>query len=128
MCSTSFHKTLFVQAIQSQTHSADKREAIYNLFAAYVHTMPLEELSDSVKRARRDAQLRYVVIHCAACSYCLSRAERLERSYLRMFALELKEQLAQILTTFVTSIVVGPRANLERQSHLFARSLTCWSR
>ena len=48
------------------------------------------------------------VIHGAACSYCLARAERLDGSYLRTFALELKEQLAQTLTTFVTSILAGP--------------------
>jgi hypothetical protein len=53
-----------------------------------------------------------VVIHGAACSYCLGKAKRLEGSYLRTFALELKEQLAQTLTTFVTSILVGPRVHL----------------
>ena len=91
-----------------QIDAGDKKQAIYNLFAAYLHTVPLEELIESIQRARQDAQLRYVVIHGAACSYCLSRAERLEGSYLRTFALELKEQLAQILTTFVTSILAGP--------------------
>jgi len=69
--------------------------ALYKLFAAYLHTVPLSEVIESVERARRDAQLRYVVIYGAACSYCLARAERLEGSYLRTFALELKEQLAQ---------------------------------
>jgi hypothetical protein len=44
-----------------------------------------------------------------ACSYCLARAERLELSYLRTFALELKEQLAQTLATFVISLRAGPR-------------------
>jgi hypothetical protein len=97
-----------VQAIHPQIHTGDKKHAIYNLFAAYVHTMPLEELIESVDRARRDAQLRYVVIYGAACSYCLGRAERLEGSYLRTFALELKEQLAQTLAAFVTSILMGP--------------------
>jgi hypothetical protein len=57
---------------------------------------------------RPDAKLRYVVIYGAACSYCLGRAERLDGSYLRTFALELKEQLAQTLTTFVTSILTEP--------------------
>jgi hypothetical protein len=51
--------------------------------------------------------------HGAACSYCLGRAERLDGSYLRTFALELKEQLAQTLTTFVASILIGPRANVK---------------
>ena len=37
-------------------------QALYNLFAAYVHTMPLAELLESVERARLDAKLRYVVI------------------------------------------------------------------
>jgi hypothetical protein len=38
-----------------------------------------------------------VVIYGAACSYRLARAEQLDGSYLRTFALELKEQLAQDL-------------------------------
>jgi hypothetical protein len=49
-----------------------------------------------------------VVIYGAACSYCLGRAERLDGSYLRTFALELKEQLAHTLAAFVTSILAGP--------------------
>ena len=71
--------------------------------------MPLAELLESVERARRDAQLRYVVIYGAACSYCLARGERLEGSYLRTFALQLKEQLAQTLAVFVMSILTQPR-------------------
>jgi hypothetical protein len=98
-----------VQAIHSQTHTDNRKQALYNLFAAYLHTVPLEQLIESVERARRDAKLRYVVIYGAACSYCLSRAKRLEGSYLRTFALELKEQLAQTLATFVASILAGPR-------------------
>jgi hypothetical protein len=70
--------------------------------------MPLAELLESLERSRRDAQIRYVVIHGAACSYCLGKAKRLEGSYLRTFALELKEQLAQMLTTFVISILARP--------------------
>jgi hypothetical protein len=50
-----------------------------------------------------------VVIYGAACSYCLARAERLEGSYLRTFAVELKQQLAQTLAAFVTLILAGPR-------------------
>ncbi len=68
------------------------------------------------ERARRDAQLRYVVIYWAACSYCLARAERLDGSYLRTFALELKEQLAQRLAAFVTSILTQPRRRLHTES------------
>jgi hypothetical protein len=56
-----------------------------------------------------------VVIYGAACSYCLSRAKRLEGSYLRTFALELKEQLAQTLAAFVTSILAGPRRRLDAE-------------
>jgi hypothetical protein len=78
--------------------------------------VPLEQLIESVERARRDAQLRYVVIYGAACSYCLGRAERLEGSYLRTFAVELKEQLAQTLATFVTSILAEPHRRLDAES------------
>jgi len=67
-----------VQAIHPQTDTSDKKQAIYNLFAAYIHTIPPEELIESADRARRDTQLRYVVIYGAACSYCLGRAERLD--------------------------------------------------
>lgn len=96
------------QATHTQTNKGDKKQAIYNLFAAYLHAVPLPELIDSFERARRDAQLRYVVIHGAACSYCLARAGLLDGSYLRTFALELKEQLAQTLAAFVTTILAGP--------------------
>ena len=73
--------------------------------------MPLEELLGDVERARRDAQLRYVVLYGALCSSCLSRAARLDGSYLRTFALELKEQLAQTLATFVMSILTQPHGH-----------------
>lgn len=69
-----------------------------------------------------------MVLYGAACSYCLGRAERLDGLYLRTFALELKEQLAQTSTTFVTSILVGPRANLNEAEPPAARSLKCCSR
>ncbi|MGA2883965.1 MAG: hypothetical protein ABSE80_02260 [Halobacteriota archaeon] len=97
-----------MQAIHPQTHTDNRKQALYNLFAAYIHTIPFEQLIKSVERARRDAKLRYVVIYGAACSYCLSRAKRLEGSYLRTFALELKEQLAQTLAAFVISILTQP--------------------
>jgi hypothetical protein len=58
----------------------------------------------------------YVVIYGATCSYCLSRAERLDGSYLRTFALELKEQLAQTLTAFVMSILTQPCRGLDTES------------
>jgi hypothetical protein len=106
----------FVQATHPQINAGKQnQQALYNLFAAYLHTVPLEELIESVEQARRDAQLRYVVIHRAACSYCLSRAERLDGSYLRTFALDLKEQLAQTLAGFVTSILTGPHRRLHRE-------------
>jgi hypothetical protein len=79
--------------------------------------MPLAELLESLERSRRDAQLRYVVIHGAACSYCLGRAQRLDGSYLRTFALELKEQLVQTLATFVTSILAEPRGRPDKKSN-----------
>jgi len=97
-----------VQAIHAHKVTAETREAIFNLFAAYVHTAPLEELIESIERARREAQLRHIVLYGATCSYCLSRAKRLDGSYLRTFALELKEQLAQTLAAFVTSILTQP--------------------
>jgi hypothetical protein len=53
-----------------------------------------------------------VVLYGALCSYCLSRAERLDGSYLRTFALELREQLALTLAVFVTSILTQPRERL----------------
>ena len=104
-----------MQAIHPQINAGEKRQALYKLFAAYIHTVPLEELIKSVERARRDAQLRYVVIYRAACSYCLGRVERLEGSYLRTFALELRGQLANTLAAFVTSILAGPRGRADAE-------------
>ena len=104
-----------MQAVHIQKDISETKQALYNLFAAYIHTIPLEELIESVERARLDAKLRYVVIYGAACSYCLGRAERLEGSYLRTFALELKEQLAQTLAAFVTSILTRPRGAPRRR-------------
>jgi hypothetical protein len=102
-----------VQAIHHQTYTSQTKQALYNLFAAYIHTIELEELIESVERARLDAKLRYVVTYGAACSCCLGRAERLEGSYLRTFALELKEQLAQTLAAFVMSILTEPHGCLD---------------
>jgi hypothetical protein len=101
-----------VQATEPNKEIGETNHTLYKLFAAYLHTVPLEQLIASVERARLDAKLRYVVIHGAACSYCLGRAERLEGSYLRTFALELKEQLAQTLAALVTSILAGPRGRV----------------
>ncbi|MGD0171178.1 MAG: hypothetical protein ABSB81_03525 [Halobacteriota archaeon] len=56
-----------------------------------------------------------MIIYGAACSYCLSRAERLDGSYLRTFALELKEQLAQAHATFATSILAGPQSRRDQK-------------
>jgi hypothetical protein len=66
----------------SLTSKGDKKQALYKLFSAYILTVPLEELIQSVERARRDAQLRSVALYGVLCSNCLSRAERLDRSYL----------------------------------------------
>ncbi len=104
-----------MQAIHPHIDTCDKKQALYNLFAAYIHTVPLAELIASVERARRDAQLRYVVIYGAACSYCLARAERLDGSYLRTFALELKEQLAHTLAAFVTAILTQPHRRIDAE-------------
>jgi len=98
-----------VQATYPQkTSGKPDQQALYNLFAAYLHTVPLEVLIESIERARRESQLRHIVLYGATCSYCLSRAKRLDGSYLRTFALELKEQLAQTLTSFVISILTQP--------------------
>ncbi|MGA9078902.1 MAG: hypothetical protein WB581_01510, partial [Halobacteriota archaeon] len=102
-----------MQGVNVKKDTNETKQALYNLFAAYIRTVPLEELIGSVERARRDAQLRYVVIYGAACSYCLGRAERLDGSYLRTFALELKEQLAHTLATFVTSILTHPSGRVD---------------
>ena len=56
-----------------------------------------------------------MVIYGAACSYCLVRAEKLDGLYLRTFALELKEQLAQTLAAFVTSILAEPHRRLHAE-------------
>jgi hypothetical protein len=49
------------------TTGKPNQQALYNLFAAYLHTVPLEELIESVEEARRETQLRYVVLErCAA--------------------------------------------------------------
>jgi len=52
----------------------------------------------------------------AVCSYCLGKAHRLDGSYLRTFALEPKEQLAQTIAAFVTLILAGPRGRLDAES------------
>jgi hypothetical protein len=102
-----------VQAVYVKKDTSETKEALYNLFAAYVHTVPLEQLIENVERARRNAQLRYAVIYGAACSYSLGRAERLDGSYLRTFALELKEQFAQTLAAFVISLLTRPCGRLD---------------
>ena len=43
-----------MQAIYPQTDAGDKKQAVYNLFAAYIHTVPFEQLIESVERARRE--------------------------------------------------------------------------
>jgi hypothetical protein len=71
----------------ARTHTADKKQALYKLFAAYIHTMPLKELIESVERAMLDAKLRHLVIYSVACNYCLARAERLDGSCFRTLRL-----------------------------------------
>ncbi|MGD0172189.1 MAG: hypothetical protein ABSB81_08720 [Halobacteriota archaeon] len=48
--------TPFAQAINFQIGAGDKKQALYDLFAAYVHTVALEQLIECVERVRRDAQ------------------------------------------------------------------------
>ena len=48
------------------------------------------------------------------CSYCLARAERLDGSYLRTFALELKEQLGTF-AAFLASILAQPRGRVNAE-------------
>ena len=98
-----------------KTSRKPDQQALYNLFAAYLQTVPLQELIDSVERSRRDAQLRYVVLYGTLCSYCLSRAARLDGSYLLTFAIDLKEQLAQTLAAFVISILTRPHGCLDEE-------------
>lgn len=51
-----------MQAIDSQIDTGKiNQKAPYNLFAAYLHTKPLEELLERVERERRDAQLRILI-------------------------------------------------------------------
>jgi hypothetical protein len=57
-----------------------------------------------------------MVICEAVCSYCLGRAERLEGSHLRTFALELRERPSQTLAAFVTSILTPPLRRLDTDS------------
>jgi len=39
-----------VQAIQRQIKKGENEQTLYKLFAAYIHTVPLEELIESVER------------------------------------------------------------------------------
>jgi hypothetical protein len=71
-----------VRVTQPKNTVGDKRQALYNLFAAYVHTIPLAELLESVERARREAQLRYVVIYGAAA--LRRRPRNYHKVYLKM--------------------------------------------
>jgi hypothetical protein len=119
-----------VQAINSKINAPNtNQQALFNLFAAYLHTIPLEELIHRVERARRDAQLRHVVLYGATCSYCLSRAKRLDGSYLRAFALELKEQLALTFAACVTSILTQARGRIDAEgsAYLLAQRTTIYS-
>jgi len=43
---------VFVQAKYPQTHPDDKKQALCNLFAAYVHTVSLEQLTESLECAQ----------------------------------------------------------------------------
>jgi len=49
------------------------------------------------------------------CSYCLVRATRFDSSYLRTFALELREQLAETLAVYVISILKRQQGRLNTE-------------
>jgi hypothetical protein len=117
-----------VQAIHPKTEIGDKKQALCKLFAAYIHTIPLEKLIESIERGRLDARLRHVVIYGAAYSYCLARAERLEGSYLRVCA-RVERAACTDLTAFVTSILAGLRGRLDAESaaYLLAQRTTIYS-
>jgi hypothetical protein len=83
-----------------------KGQALYKLFAAYIHTIPLEELIESVERARLGAKLHYVV-YGAACSYCLARPNGLKDRICGRLRLSEKSSSAQTLSSHVTSILAG---------------------
>jgi hypothetical protein len=40
---------VFVQVIHPQILTGDKKQTLYNLFAAYIHTVPLEQLMERVE-------------------------------------------------------------------------------
>jgi hypothetical protein len=124
MIITSSATTTVMQA-QQKVSTSETNQALYNLFVAYLHAMPLSELIESLERTQLDAKLKYVVIYGAACSYCLSRANRLEGLYLRTFTLELKEQLAETLAASTTSILGRPRGHrgLKEDSELPLRQI-----
>ena len=46
---------------RNPVYDARSAKAPYNLFAAYLHNKPLEELLERVERERRDAQLRILI-------------------------------------------------------------------
>jgi hypothetical protein len=73
---------VFVQAIHPKTQTSDTKQALYNLFAVYIHTVLLEELIESVERSRRDAQLRYVGIYGTAA--LRRRPRNYHKVYLKM--------------------------------------------
>ena len=50
-----------MQATHTQTNKGDKKQAIYNLFAAYLHAVPLPELIDSFSQVHL-ASLTYTYI------------------------------------------------------------------
>jgi hypothetical protein len=49
-----------MQVTERKMSIGETNQALHSLFAAYFHTVPLSELIESMERARRVAQLRYV--------------------------------------------------------------------
>jgi hypothetical protein len=98
-----------VQVIHSKINTTNtNQQALFNLFAAYLHTIPLEELIHRVERARRDAQLRHVVLYGRLVAIASAGPNDLMAHTCVLFALELKEQLALTFAACVTSILTQP--------------------
>jgi len=66
---------IVVQPTQPEITIGGTNRALYDLFAAYPHTV-LSELIGGVEGARRNAHLNYFVTYGAACGYCVRRARR----------------------------------------------------
>jgi hypothetical protein len=64
--------------MRSLVHFCSHRIRLF--FLSYTENESKTVGGKSVERVRQDAKLRYVDTHGAACSYCLSKAQRLDGS------------------------------------------------